>query len=172
MNSPSQMSQLPWEVTLAEILESICIMLLFILTSCFLLLIFLRRDFLRDHVHHFSERQSVTTCWIPVCVLSKMCLSLHCCAWEATGILHQVKWKEEEIKDAGSSGILEEQYFLTCTCAWSVGAFFFFCISTRITAVMVTAFFQVRRAGHNKHFSVSVRSSDVGVVCTHHVGVS
>lgn len=49
---------------------------------------------------------------------------------------------------------------------------FFSCISTRITAVMVTAFFQVRRAGHNKHFSVSERNSDVGVGCTHHVGAS
>lgn len=47
-----------------------------------------------------------------------------------------------------------------------------FCTSTRITAIVVTAFFQVRRAGHSKHFSVSEGRSDAGVGCTHHVGVS
>lgn len=49
---------------------------------------------------------------------------------------------------------------------------FFFGISTRITAVMVTAFCQVRRAGHNKHFSVTEGSSDAGVGCTPHMLVS
>lgn len=167
------MSQLLWEVILAEILEGRCIILPFILSSCFLLLLFLKIDFLREHSHHFSEMQTVTTCWVPVCVLRKMCLSLHCCTWEGTGILHQVKWKEEaEVQDAGGSGILEELYFLMCTCAWAVGAFIFFCISTRITTITVTAFCQLRRAGHNKHFSVSGGSSNLGVGCTHHVGVS
>lgn len=40
---------------------------------------------------------------------------------------------------------------------------YFLYISSRILEIVVTAFFQIARAGHNEHFNVSEESSNVGV---------
>ena len=44
---------------------------------------------------------------------------------------------------------------------------YFLCISSRILETVVTAFFQVGRAGPNERFNVSEESSDVGVDAHH-----
>lgn len=144
MDPPSQMSQLLWEVTLAEILESSYIMLPFIFIS-FCFYYFWKRFFWGTIFTTFQRCRQLQgagcqrLCWAKFVFLY---IAAH---GKLLGLYVRLgEWKRfrvlGEIKDAGGSGILEELCFLMYPCAWTVGAFMLFCTSTRITAIVVTSF--------------------------------